>query len=211
MARRRGRFIALEGLDGAGTTTQAARLVDRLVAAGRKAHLTREPSGGPVGGLLRRILKGRLLAAGEVPVDAAAVALLFAADRLEHLQSEIDPRLAAGVDVVSDRYLASSLAYQGAELDLGWVRAINGKARVPDVTVFLEVPPSVAAARRAGRGQAAERFESTALQRRIHRTYGKVLDAGEGLGRLVRIDGRPAADTVAEAIWVAVGKVPRGR
>ena len=207
---RRGRFIALEGLDGAGTTTQAALLVERLRAAGREAHLTREPSDGPLGVLIRQILRGRLVAAGAQPVDAAAVALLFAADRLEHLQSEIVPRLAAGVDVVSDRYLASSLAYQGAELDLAWVAGINARARAPDVTVFLEVTPRVAAARRTARGQDAERFEATALQRKIHRTYEKVLAAGEGVGRLVRIDGALDVDAVAEAVWAGV-KPGRGR
>ena len=208
---RPGRFIALEGLDGAGTTTQAARLVARLRAAGRDAHLTREPSDGPLGVLIRQILKGRLVAAEGAPVDAAAVALLFAADRLEHLQSEIVPRLAAGVDVVSDRYLMSSLAYQGAELDLRWVAEINRRARAPDVTVFLEVTPKVAAARRAARAQDPERFESTALQRKIHRTYAQALAAGEGVGRLVRIDGAAGVDAVAEAVWAGVGKPGRGR
>jgi dTMP kinase len=110
VSRRRGRFLVLEGLDGAGTTTQARLLADRLRRGGRRAHLTAEPSGGPVGALLRQVLTRRIGGGEGEGFDAGALALLFAADRLDHWSAEIDPRLAGGEDVVSDRYALSSLA-----------------------------------------------------------------------------------------------------
>src|SRR5262245_11899957 len=106
-------FIVIEGIDGAGTTTQTARLADALRARNVRVHATREPSDGPVGMLLRQILTGRIVTPGEVSsLRSAKLALLFAADRLDHLEAEILPRLSAGECVVSDRYDHSTVAYQ---------------------------------------------------------------------------------------------------
>ena len=99
--RRRGHFLVLEGLDGAGTTTQADLLCDWLRSRGRKAHLTAEPSRGPVGTGIRHVLSGRLRGAGGGDFDPRALALLFAADRLDHWDGEIRPRLEEGQDVIS--------------------------------------------------------------------------------------------------------------
>src|SRR5688572_4731702 len=99
----RGRFIALEGLDGSGTTTQAARLADALGARGRTVVRTQEPSHGPIGRLVREALRSL-----DAPLDPDALALLFAADRRDHVASEIEPALARGHDVVCDRYVMSS-------------------------------------------------------------------------------------------------------
>src|SRR5512147_683892 len=139
VARRRGgRFVVLEGLDGAGTTTQARLLGDALRGAGRRVHVTAEPSAGPAGALVRQILTRRVAGAGGEGFDPAALALLFAADRLDHVASEIAPKIAAGLDVVSDRFTLSSLAYQGLTTgDMGWVDVLNARAAVPDVTLFL--------------------------------------------------------------------------
>src|SRR5215510_4380033 len=117
-----GRLIVLEGIDGAGTTTQAGKLVEALRREGRDAHLTREPSDGPIGRLLREILSGK-----HAPVDATTMALLFAADRADHLQREVEPALKRGAVVVSDRWYHSSLAYQGSEEDREWILTVNGR------------------------------------------------------------------------------------
>ncbi|HYY53573.1 MAG TPA: dTMP kinase, partial [Myxococcales bacterium] len=118
-ARRRapseGRFIALEGLDGSGTTTQAERIASVLRAQGRRVLLTREPSDGPIGTLIRLALTGRLgLPQRSGPLTEEALALLFAADRVDHLAAVIEPALERGELVVCDRYVLSSLAYQGS-------------------------------------------------------------------------------------------------
>ena len=160
MKARRGRFLVLEGLDGAGTTTQASRLCAWLASRGRKAHLAAEPSKGPVGTEIRQVLSGRLRGAGGGDFDPRALALLFAADRLDHWESEIRPNLEAGLDVVSDRYVLSSLAYQGVTTgDAAWVAAINGRAPAPDLTLFLRVRPAVALRRRYAATSEREMFE----------------------------------------------------
>jgi len=117
----RGRLIVLEGIDGSGTTTQTERLVEHLRRRGRTAVSTREPSAGPIGRLLREVLLGHHRISRDVSLDGQTMAMLFAADRFDHLQREVEPLLAAGNDVVSDRYLMSSLAYQAEEADREWV------------------------------------------------------------------------------------------
>lgn len=201
--RSRGRFIVFEGIDGAGTTTQLARLVDWLRDRGMLAQGTHQPSDGPIGSLIRQILRGRLVTAaptGKVgTVDPAAVALLFAADRLDHLNNEIVPLLEQGWHVVCDRYVVSSLAYQSLETDLRFVRQINEKALTPDLTIFLKVRPEVAMARiessRAGR----ESFEKLAIQKKVAAAYEDILGGYRG-GRVVTIDGEQAVSGVTQAV-----------
>src|SRR5207245_11198895 len=159
-----GRFIGFEGLDGAGTTTQSQLLAERLRQRGRTVYLAHQPSEGPVGLLVRQILAGRAAtpqADGKLAVvDERVMALLFAADRLDHLGSQIDPRLARGEDVILDRYTLSSLAYQGASVSHEFINHANRFARRPDLTLFLYVPANVALERVRGRGAKLERYES---------------------------------------------------
>jgi dTMP kinase len=169
------RFVVLEGLDGAGTTTQARLLGDWLHGLGLEVHPTYEPSPGPVGMLIRQALRGRVVArpaeGGARPPGNDLMALLFAADRMDHLESEILPALAAGRWVLSDRYYHSSLLYQSLDGDLAWVRALNSHARAPDVTYVLDVPAAAAAARRAVRGATPELYETDPIQRRLEVMY----------------------------------------
>ena len=203
----RGVLIVLEGLDGAGTTTQARRLVDALIARGRIAHLTREPSDGPVGRVLRALLAGEHAILGQ-RIDQATFGLLFAADRMDHLQREVTPALEAGEIVVSDRWYHSSLAYQGTGADRAWIRILNQRARVPDLTIFLRVRAEVAAARRVAAGRAEELFEDLPMQQRVAQGYDAVLaDLGAGGERIVSLDGESAIDEVAAAIERAVEPV----
>jgi dTMP kinase len=209
--RRRGRFLVLEGLDGAGTTTQAARLQAWLEARGRKVHLTAEPSRGPVGTQIRHVLSGRLRGAGGRPFSPEALALLFAADRLDHWESEIRPRLEEGMDVVSDRYVLSSLAYQAVDTGAAdWVAAINGRAPAPDLTLFLEVRPAVALRRRYAASGEREIFEVPAFQKRVHRAYRdalrRIVRAGE---RVAVVPGEQPVDEVAGAVAAAISGILR--
>src|SRR5205814_8143040 len=103
MASKRGRFVVLEGIDGAGTTTHVARLAERLREAHVPVRATHEPSIGPIGTLARLVLTGRVVVPGGRPPGWATMALLFAADRMDHVESEIEPFLAQGGIVVSDR------------------------------------------------------------------------------------------------------------
>ncbi len=181
-------LIVLEGIDGAGTTTQAERLATAL-----DAHLTREPSDGPVGRLLREMLAG-----GHAPVDQTTLALLFAADRADHIQREVAPAIAGGRVVVSDRWYHSSLAYQGADEDRAWIRVLNERARRPDLTLFLEVDPDVAAKRRADAGRDEEIFDRIETQRRIAAGYRAVIEALSPTERIEVIDGHQSVDAIAD-------------
>ncbi len=203
----RPRFLVLEGLDGAGTTTQAQRLAGWMRAQGRKVHVTAEPSGGPVGALIRQVLTRRITGApagrgAAAAFDASALALLFAADRLDHVASEIAPRLAEGWDVLSDRFVLSSLAYQALTCgDAAWVEAVNRRAPTPDATLFLEVSPATALRRRFAASARPELFEVPAFQREVARSYRGAIARLRELGQVVEIvDGDRPVDEVTGAL-----------
>ena len=163
-------LIAIEGIDGAGTTTQSRLLVDWMNANGLPAYLTCEPSQGPIGLLLRQILSHQMR-----PLDSASLALLFAADRTDHLQNEIAPQLAQGNHVITDRYVYSSLAYQSLDQDLGWLAEINRMAPEPALTVYLRTDPDMARERLKARKSQRDLFEVLELQRRIAMNYDAIL------------------------------------
>ena len=190
------KLIVLEGLDGAGTTTQARRLTAYLQSAGRTAHLTREPSDGPIGRLIREMLTGHH-AIPDQSLGQSTFGLLFAADRLDHLQREVEPKLAAGTIVVSDRWYHSSLAYQGTGADRDWITTLNARARRPDLTIWLEVRPEVAARRRVEAGRVQELFEDIEMQRAVHTGYVATIAELSAQGeRIERLDGELPLDAV---------------
>ena len=201
-----GRLIVIEGLDGAGTTTQVKRLVEHLRAEGRSAHATREPSDGPVGRLIREMLTGNhALAAGE-KLSQGTFGLLFAADRLDHLQREVEPAIAVGAVVVSDRWYHSSLAYQGTGADRDWITQLNSRARRPELTIFLQVRPEVAAARRAAAKRTQELFEDLRMQQEVDAGYKATIAELKAQGeRIEVIDGEQTEDQVFAAILRLVG------
>ena len=196
----------IEGLDGAGTTTQAARLVAHLTARGKKAHLTREPSDGPVGRLIREMLTGGHAIPGQ-KLSQGTFGLLFAADRLDHMQREVEPAMAAGALVVSDRWYHSSLAYQGTGADRDWIAQLNSRALRPDLTLFLKVRPEVAAKRRAAAGRAEELFEHIEMQREVDAGYRATFAELIAGGEIIEIlDGERTEDEVFASILGAVGE-----
>ena len=196
-------LVALEGIDGAGTTTQAERLVTVLAARGIACHRTAEPSTGPVGQVIRRVLRR------ELSLDETALALLFAADRLDHLAREVDPMLAAGKLVLTDRYLLSSLAYQSLATPLAFVRQMNSHARRPDVSLLLRLPAEVAAHRRELRGGPTEHFDDLPQQEKIAAAYDAVA-ALPDVGAVETIDATATPDEVTEAIMMRLAPRLRG-
>ena len=154
-----GRFIVLEGIDGAGTTTHSKRLYKALRQRGTEVVHSFEPTNGPIGGLIRQVLQNRLGVSdhtGLRPFSWSTMALLFAADRLDHLDSVVVPALADGRIVVSDRYDLSSLLYQSVTAPAGdgvisWIRTLNERALRPDLTLVLDVSVDTAEKRRLQR------------------------------------------------------------
>ncbi|MDB4930745.1 MAG: Thymidylate kinase [Myxococcaceae bacterium] len=205
-----GHFIAIEGIDGAGTTTQAARLAAALRKKGLPVRTTHEPTDGPVGSLIRQVLNGRVVVggpAGSTSLGWSTLALLFAADRLDHLQAEVIPNLMDGVTVITDRYDASSIAYQGVvsgdEAVSAWIRTINGRARRPDLTLVLDVSAETATERRRLRGNVPDLYEEDELQRRLARFYETIERYLPG-DRVLHLDGNADADAVHAQVLAAV-------
>jgi len=158
-----GRLITVEGVDGAGKTTVAAALADALRGDGREVALLREPGGVELSERIRALVKDPALRVG-----ARAEALLYAAARAQLCEEQLEPLLAAGRWVLLDRFVDSSLAYQGAGRGLGVeeVRRLNlfgTGGRMPDRTLLLRIEPGAALARAAGRGEAADRLEGEGL------------------------------------------------
>ena len=196
-----GALIVIEGIDGSGSTTQSELLLAWLQGAGVPATLTSEPSKGSIGGALRAHLGRQVELSGP-----EAEALAFAADRMDHVASEIVPALERGVTVVTDRYYLSSLAYQALSCDLAWLREINRFAIRPDLTVFLSVPVDVGMARFSGRA-ARERFEEDRDElARIAGRYEAAIAALAADGEEVKvIDGtRSPGEIRAEIVRLAV-------
>lgn len=202
----RGLFMVLEGIDGSGTTTQLDLLTGHLRARGRRVLPTREPSGGPIGRLLREILLCQHDTVG-APLDGRAMALLFAADRRDHLVREIEPALAAGSDVVSDRYVLSSLAYQPVEADRSWVERLADGIRMPDLTILLDVPIAVAAERRRRARRPTERYDADGTQQRVRENYRRVASEAARWGKIAILDASGPVSEVQVAIAAQVDRL----
>lgn len=207
--KRSGRFVVLEGIDGAGTTTQTAKLVERLRRETKMLiKVTHEPSDGPIGSLVRQVLTGRTVIPGGRAPGWATMALLFAADRMDHVESEIEPFLMQDGVVVSDRYDASSLAYQslssgrGGEQAIEWIRELNKHALRPDLTIVIDLPPDMAATRREVRGEPAQLYEQNEVQRALVVFY-RDLARHMPDDRVVIVDGRGTVDEVHQRVYEA--------
>jgi len=194
---KRGFFICIEGLDGSGKTTQAQLLTARLSGNYSVVH-TAEPSHDKIGTFIRE----RCLYEGKrLPTEAEA--LLFAADRIEHVQNEVAPALAAGKLVICDRYVYSSLAYQGsAGLSLEWIKTINARALQPDFSIFIDVSPERVLRRLKRKKSVMETLE---IQRKVREIYLKFVEKGE----LIRIDGDKPKDAVADELTSKVSSLLR--
>jgi dTMP kinase len=189
---KKGVFIVVEGLDGSGKTTQAEILARRL-SKNFNVMLTAEPSRGRIGSFIR---EGCLYENERLPTEAEA--LLFAADRIEHMETELKPALDEGKLVICDRYIYSSLAYQGSNgLSLDWIKTINARALQPDFSIFIDCPPEIVLVRLRRKKSVMETLDT---QRKVRQIYLKFVEKGE----LIRIDGDRPRGVVAEDLHLTV-------
>jgi dTMP kinase len=178
MTIKNGVYICIEGLDGSGKTTHTHRLIRNLQKKGIDAIYTTEPSRGALGTFIRSSV---LEAKTRAPKVVEAV--LFALDRVEHLEKDVIPALKKGKVVVSDRCIYSSLAYQGAAgLDIEWIEEINRFALSPDLAIYVDVPPEVVVRRIRRKKSIMEKLET---QRKVQQVYLKYVNKG----KLLSIDG----------------------
>jgi len=196
---KKGKFIALEGIDGSGTTTQTLLLAEALEARGIKVIATAEPSDGVVGKIIREILDG------DTAVPPETLALLFAADRVEHYFNLIKPALDKGTWVVADRYLLSSIAYQSLYCDPGWVKFINNRVAVPDITILCDIKVDEALSRLKSRGAEQQIFEKKKILEKVRRNYLKAAKDSEN-GSVTVIDASVSLDKVHESIIELIHK-----
>jgi dTMP kinase len=190
-----GKFICIEGVDGSGKTTQAKRLVRNLQSKGYDAVYTTEPSDGKIGTLIRDFVLRR-----KDRISIALEALLFAADRVDHVQAVVEPLLEQGKIVVCDRYVCSSLAYQGAAgLDLDWMDCVNRFALKPDLTLFLDVSPERGLTRLKRKKSVMETVKNL---KNVRATYLNLVQQN----RMIMLDGNDPVDEVAENVLKVVLK-----
>jgi dTMP kinase len=189
---KKGIFIVIEGLDGSGKTTQAGLLAKKL-SKKYNILLTAEPSRGKIGTFIRQ---GCLYEEKRLPTEAEA--LLFAADRIEHMQKEVKPALDEGKLVICDRYIFSSLAYQGSTgLSLDWIETINARALQPDFSLFIDVDPERVLERLQRKKSVMETLET---QRKVREVYLRFVEKGE----MIRIDGDKPKEGVADELYAVV-------
>lgn len=180
----RGKFIVFEGIDGSGKSTQMRLLGQYLTERGVECRLTHEPTDSPFGAILHDCMSGK------IDADERAIALLFAADRIDHIQnpaSGIRAALEAGVTVLCDRYYFSSFAYNGGFVPLDWVIELNRQAMellTPDLVVFLDLDPEEGMARISRRGE-RERYENLDRQKKIREKYFEVFERFSGRENIV--------------------------
>lgn len=199
-------FVVLEGGDGTGTSTQLAILRSRLSASGPASgsEVCFEPTDGPIGAIIRSALKG------ETQLHPDTVARLFAADRGEHVfgRGGVAERASAGTLVVSDRYVPSSLVYQGMTCGEELPAALNAPFPVPELLFYFEIDPETAMHRISGRASRDE-FEVLETQRVVKARYDRIIPAycGEGT-RLVRVDASLSIEAVSDFVWSELRKLP---
>ncbi len=197
------KFIVIEGIDGAGTTTQNRLLSEWLTVKGVGHCKTFEPTEEPSGKAIRALLAGYAAAPG-------TLAWLFAADRYNHLHMPdggVLAQLQLGKWVISDRYLFSSLAYQSMDYPFEKVAELNSSFPLPELLFFLDIPAEVGEERLAGRS-ALEIFETTDKQRVIRDSYMRVLNMYKDTNmQVVIIDGTQPAEVIAKAIQKRVSQL----
>ncbi|SRR6266404_217267 len=197
MERQKGDFIVIEGLDGSGKTIQSRLLADHLTQLGFKVSLSFEPTGGPVGSIIRQALVGRL------EIDQRTLAALFAADRLDHISNPINgihKHLEDGITEICDRYDLTSYAYQTRSVDEHWVWALNSQVLRPDLTIFLDVSPEECIRRLQRSRVDDEMFHDFAHLRESRERYLAAISKLRLQDRVTIIDGNGEVSKVTQSL-----------
>lgn len=189
-------FIVFEGLDGSGKSTQARRLASSLASQGKAVRLTSEPTDNPIGRLVRDVLQHRVV------TSSKALALLYAADREDHLSNPgygILKSLDEGQVVIGDRYLHSSLAYQGVSEDMDFLKTINDFP-LPGHIIFIDTPVEECMRRIEARGDEKELFDKLEYLKAVRSAFLEVFATLPPGVRYLRVDGMLDADSQARQV-----------
>ena len=200
-------FIALEGIDGRGKSTQLKLLTDNLEAEGHKVYATFEPTNRPIGAMIRTMLKG------DSHTDDRIIAGLFVADRLDHLLNDdngIVKKMQEGYTVICDRYCFSSYAYQGTHMSIDWVIAANAMSASilkADVNVFIDIDPEVSMERIATNRKTIEIYETLENQKKVKEKFFEAFDRMKDGEKIFIVDGNRKPELIAQDIFEELHKI----
>lgn len=198
---KRGTFIAFEGIDGSGKSTQVELLMERLKKNEVSCYATMEPTDSPIGLLIRQIMTGQMRA------DSKVIAALFVADRLDHLLNEVNgiaAKVKEGITVITDRYYFSSYAYQSVDMPMDWIIMANEQSSHilrPTVNVFIDTDPDVAMDRIKRNRFQRELFEKRSRLIQVREKYLEAFEKQKNVEQVIFVDGNRSQQEIAEDIW----------
>jgi dTMP kinase len=197
-------FIAFEGIDGSGKSTQIKILSERLKKEGHKVYITFEPTDSPIGSIIRSIFSRRLVA------DERTIAGLFVADRLDHLLNETNgilKKIEDGYTVITDRYYFSSYAYHGVHVPVDWViqaNSLSAQLLRPDVNIYIDIPPEVSMERLNEGRYSMDLYETLDNLTKVRNLYLDVIERLKHEENTVIIDGNRTTEAISSDIWDCV-------
>ncbi len=200
-------FIAFEGIDGSGKSTQVKLLSDRLKEAGHKIYSTFEPTDSPIGSVIKNIFKHRIEA------DHRVIAGLFVADRLDHLLNKTDgilKKLAEGYTVITDRYYFSSYAYQGTHMSLDWVieaNSLSADLLRPDLNIFIDISPEICMKRLNNGRSSIELYETIENLKKVSELYLQAFEQLKSKENIFITDGNRSHELIAADVWEHVSQL----
>lgn len=198
---KKGKFIAFEGIDGSGKSTQIQFLTNKLKEIGVYCYTTMEPTDSPIGSLIHQIMTGR------IKTDNKVIAGLFVADRLDHLLNDVNgilPKIMEGTTVITDRYYFSSYAYHSVDMPMDWVIQANAQSKEllqPTITIFIDVNPDSAIERIAKNRFHQELFEKKSRLIKVREKYLEAFEKLKDEENFVIIDGNRSQEEIAKEIW----------
>lgn len=190
--------IVIEGLDGAGTTTQMKLIAKRLEDEGKKVFVTHEPTDNPIGKMVRDVLQKK------IKTTPNALALLFASDRDDHLYNKeygLMEKIQEGYVIITDRYKYSSIAYQGAECDIEYIKAINNNFPHPSHLIFIDTSPESCMERIEKRGSEKELFEKVEFLKKVRDNYLAQFTSLPQEVNFLLINGEKSIGEIEDEIW----------
>lgn len=197
----KGSFLAFEGIDGSGKSTQIRMLIEHLKNKQIRVYETREPTDSPFGSLIHQIMTGR------VKTDNRVIAGMFVADRLDHLLNDTDgicSKINSGVTVISDRYYFSSYAYQGIDIKMDWVieaNSLSAEILRPTFTIFIDISPEIAIERLKKERFHTELFEKYDRLVEVRNNYFESFEKLEGKENIIIVDGNKEPKLVFNEVW----------
>jgi dTMP kinase len=202
-------FIAFEGLDGSGKSTQVRLLAERFQATGIKIHTTSEPTSSRIGLIIKDIFKHKMEA------DHRTIAALYAADRLDHLTNKTDgilKRMEGGYNVITDRYYFSSYAYHGVHMDMSWVIAANSLSADllrPDLNIYIDVSPGISMKRLNHGRNTIQLYESIENLENVRKKYMEAFEMLKEKEKVFITDGNRSPEEISKDIWQEVSRITK--